>query len=77
MYYTYDENQKRVPVEFLYTACEICGKEVEVDIVEEVKANPYFDLIGMQRYCADCYPAYQRRKLLHVVPNSLGSSEQK
>jgi hypothetical protein len=35
----------------VFTCCVECGKEIPVDIVEEIKSNPDFDLYGTGRFC--------------------------
>jgi len=38
--------------ENVYTRCVICGKEIKIDIVDEIKCFTDFDLYGTGRICS-------------------------
>jgi hypothetical protein len=49
--------------ENVFTRCIQCGREVPVDIVEEIKANPDFDLYGTGRLCnKECSEKFDKRQ---------------
>ena len=64
MYYVKEKiNGAEVKIEIndenVFTACVECGKEIAVDIVDEIKNNPDFDLFGTGRFCnQECADRY-------------------
>ena len=71
MYYI-KENIKGIEIkieindENVVTYCVTCGKELTVDIVDEIKSNPDFDLYGTGHFCnqecADNYDTTVRKQ---------------
>lgn len=48
--------------ESVFTRCIQCGKEMQVDIVEEIKSNPDFDLYGTGCFCSpECSDKFDDR----------------
>jgi DNA-directed RNA polymerase subunit RPC12/RpoP len=49
--------------ETVYTRCIVCGKEMQIDIVEEIKSTPDFDLYGTGRICCqECSNRFEKRQ---------------
>ena len=72
MYYVKEKiNGVEVKIEIndenVFTCCVECGNEIAVDIVEEIKCNPDFDLYGTGRICGqECSEKFNMRSPAHV-----------
>lgn len=67
MYYVKEKiNGVEVKIEIndenVFTRCIQCDKEMQIDIVEEIKCNPDFDLYGTGRICSpECSEKFNKR----------------